>query len=198
MKYPESVEKLIQCFEAFPGIGIKSAERMAIFMLSKMSKEEALGFSKAIEEVVLDIKKCPKCGLFTDQDLCEVCSDDTRQKTIMIVENSKDVLAFEKVGIYKGQYHVLDGCISPLNGVGPDDINLESLFSRIKKDMITEIILALPSTISGEMTALYIKKMLEKSAVKVFRIGYGLPVGADIEYADEITLTKALEGKREI
>jgi recombination protein RecR len=198
MKYPDSVENLIKCFEMYPGIGPKTAQRLAFFTVSKMSKENAQRFSKSITDVIELIKNCDICGAITDQDICDVCSDEDRDNTIMVVENSKDIMAFEKTNVFKGKYHVLNGNISPLNGVGPDDINLSSLYDRIKKEKVEKVIIALSSTIPGEMTSQYIKKMLEEKEIVIYRIGYGLPAGADIEYADEITLTKALEGMKKI
>ncbi len=198
MKYPESIEKLIKCFEMYPGIGPKSAERMALFTISKLSEENVVKFSKSLIDVVTLIKECDNCGNITDHDLCEICTDESRDNTIMVVESSRDVISFEKTNIYKGRYHVLNGTISPINGVGPEDINISSLFLRVAKERTKEVILSLSSTISGEMTSLYIAKMLENESVEVNRIGYGLPAGADIGYLDEITLTKALEGKRKI
>lgn len=198
MKYPKSLENLIKCFESYPGIGPKTAERLAFHTISKMAKDKVGLFSDALKQAVEKVKDCDICGFITDEDICDVCQDDDRNKTLMIVENSKDVISFEKTGVYHGYYHVLNGLISPLNGIGPDDINLKSLLNRVKNEAINEVILALSSTISGEMTSLYIKKILENNNLIVYKIGYGLPAGADIEYADEITLTKALEGKTKI
>ncbi|MFA5542800.1 MAG: recombination mediator RecR [Bacilli bacterium] len=198
MKYPESIEKLIKCFEMYPGVGPKSAERMALFTISKLSEENVMRFSQSLIDVTTVIKECDNCGNITDHDLCDICLDESRENTIMVVESSRDVISFEKTNIYRGRYHVLNGTISPINGVGPEDININSLFTRISKEETKEIILSLSSTISGEMTSLYIAKMLENSGVEVNRIGYGLPAGADIGYLDEITLTKALEGKKKI
>ena len=198
MKYPSSLEHLIKCFAMYPGIGPKSAERLAFFTISKMSKDNVNLFSSALVEAINNIKECSECGAITDQDICEICEDVDRANSIMVVENSKDILSFEKTNVYRGKYHVLKGNISPLNGIGPDEINLASLIKRVDEDKVKEVIIALSSTIPGEMTALYISKMLEEKEVSVYRIGYGLPAGADIEYADEITLTKALEGKRKI
>ena len=182
----------------YPGIGPKTAERLAFFTISKVSLDNAKKFSEAIVEAMTNIKACRICSSLTELDVCDICLDEERIPEIMIVENSKDVISFEKMGGYRGKYHVLNGVISPLNGVGPDQINLDSLFSRIEKEHIKKIVIALSSTIAGEITSAYIKNMLRETDVSVYRIGYGLPVGADIEYADEITLKKALEGIKEI
>lgn len=198
MKFPESLEKLIESFEMYPGIGPKTAERLALFTVTKIAYEKVSAFSENLKNAVSDIKNCDICGSITDLDICLICSDDSRENKIMVVDNSKDIIAFEKTNAFKGKYHVLNGLISPLGGIGPEDINLSSLFNRVKKEKIAEIIVALPSNIAGEMTTTYIKKMLEKDECLVYRIGYGLPVGADIEYADEITLTKALEGIKKL
>lgn len=198
MKYPNSLEKLIKSFEAFPGVGPKTAERFTLFLLTKMAKEQALNLSKAIEEAINTLGKCKNCGFISESELCEICLDDDRVKSLMIVENSKDVLSFEKTGIFNGKYHVLGGLISPLSGVSPDDINLKNLVKRCLDENINEVIVSLSSTVSGELTSLYINKMFEETAISLYRIGYGLPVGAEVEYADEITLRKALEGKKKI
>jgi recombination protein RecR len=198
MKYPKSLETLIKCFEMYPGIGPKTAERLAFYTITKIDKTKAFLFSDALKEATELVKNCDICGFITDTDICDICQDEDRNHTLMIVENSKDVISFEKTNVYKGKYHVLNGLISPLNGVGPDDINIQTLINRIDNEKIKEVIISLSSTISGEMTAMYIKRILENKDVMVYRIGYGLPAGADIEYADEITLTKALEGKQKL
>lgn len=198
MKYPSSIDNLIKCFEMYPGIGPKTAERLAFFTITKMDQEKAYKFSDAIKNAIDNINGCSVCGVLTDQNVCEICLDEERTEKLMIVENSKDVISFEKLGIFRGKYHVLNGNISPLNGIGPNDLNINNLERRITNENIKIVIIALSSTISGEVTALYIKKLLEETDVEVYRIGYGLPVGADIEYTDEITLTKALEGMKKI
>lgn len=198
IKYPESLQKLIDSFKKYPGIGPKNAERLAFYTIMNLNKEDALLFSKNIDEAVKNIRKCSNCGMLTEDDICEICEDTERENKLMIVENVKDVMAFEKTKFYKGKYHILNGVISPLNGVSGDDLNLDYLLKRIEKENIKEIILATSSNLGGEMTAMYIKKILERSPVKVYRIGYGLPVGADIEYADDITLMRALDGKKEM
>ena len=197
-KYPESLSKLIESFKKYPGIGPKSAERLAFYTIQKLSKEDVQEFSNNLIEVITNIKKCNNCGMITDKDICDVCSDSDRENKLLIVESTKDAMAFEKTNNYNGKYHILNGVISPLNGIGAEELNLDYLIERVNKENINEVIIATSSTIDGEMTAMYIKKMLEEIKVKVYRIGYGLPVGADIEYADDITLTKALESKKEI
>lgn len=200
MKYPKSLQELISSFMLLPGVGPKTAERFAFHTILKMSEEEVKLFSERLIAAQKAIKKCEICGNLTDDIICDVCKDDTREKTIMVVESSKEVNVFEKTGEYKGKYHVLNGLISPINGVGPEKVNIVDLFDRIKKEKITKVIIATSANIPGEMTAMYIKNILgdqtkeEYKTVDVFRIGYGLPAGGDIEYADEITLIKALEG----
>ena len=196
MKYPASLEKLIKSFSKYPGIGPKTAERLAFYTISKMDKEDCYEFADAIKEATLNIKKCSICGLITDQDICPICADQDRTAELMVVEESKDVLSFESIGSYKGKYHVLGGVISPMNGIGPDDLNIDKLIKRIDDENIKDVIIALNANIPSETTALYIKNRLEGKNVNVYRIGYGLPVGANIEYIDEVTLSKALEGKK--
>lgn len=198
IKYPESLQNLIESFKKYPGIGPKNAERLAFHTIMNMKKEDALAFSQNILNGVNAIKKCSICGMITENDVCDICLDNDRENKLMIVENIRDVMAFEKTNFYKGKYHILHGVISPLNGVSGEDLGLDKFLTRIKEGNIKEIIISTSSSLDGEMTAMYIKKMLEKEAVNVYRIGYGLPVGADIEYADDITLMRALEGKKEM
>lgn len=198
IKYPESLQKLIDSFKKFPGIGPKNAERLAFYTIMNLKKEDATTFSNNILDSVNNIKKCSICGMITENDLCDICLDEDRENKLMIVEGVRDVMSFEKTNFYKGKYHILNGVISPLNGISGEDLKLDKLFERIQNEKIEEIVLATSSSMDGEMTAMYIKKLLEKSNVKIYRIGYGLPVGADIEYADDITLMRALEGKKEM
>lgn len=196
MKYPEALQRLIDSFQMFPSVGPKTAERLAFFAFSKLSNEELISFSRNLLTLKSDIHYCKNCGVLADREMCDICSDTTRDNKIIVVEGSKDVIVIEKTNQFKGRYHVLNGLISPMNGVSPDDINFKSLFERIENEQITEVVIATSATIEGEMTALYIKNSLEKLKVEVSRIGYGLPAGGDIEYADEITLIKALEGRK--
>ena len=198
MKYPDSLDKLIKSFSKYPGIGPKTAERLAFYTITKMSKDEVADFADSLKDAINNIKECEICGLITDKDICNICEDDTRSNELMIVEGSRDVLAFEHVGSYKGKYHILGGVISPLNGIGPDDLNINKLINRIKNESINDVIIALSANIPSETTAIYLKSILEEIGVNVYRIGYGLPVGASIEYLDEITLAKALEGKKKM
>jgi recombination protein RecR len=198
IKYPDNLQKLIDSFKKYPGIGPKNAERLAFYTIMNLKQEDAISFSENILNSINAIKKCDICGMITEDDICDICKDIDRENKLMIVEGVKDVMAFEKTNFYKGRYHVLKGVISPLNGVGAEDLKLDALIERIKKENIKEIILSTSSSLDGEMTAMYIKKLLEKEDVNVYRIGYGLPVGADIEYADDITLMRALESKKEM
>lgn len=198
VKYPDKLQKLIDSFKKYPGIGPKNAERLAFYTIMNLKKEDAILFSENIINSVNSIKKCSICGMITENDVCDICIDTEREKKMMIVESVRDVMAFEKTNFYKGKYHVLHGVISPLNGVSAEELNLDLIKKRIKEENIEEVVLSTSSSLDGEMTAMYIKKMLEKEIVNVYRIGYGLPVGADIEYADDITLMRALEGKKQM
>lgn len=193
MKYPQALQELIDSYKLLPGVGPKTAERYAFYTILKMSYEDVKGFSEHLTKAFNNIKKCSVCGNLTENDVCEICSDE-REPVIMVVESSKEVNVFEKTNEYKGKYHILNGLISPLNGIGPEDINVDSLFKRIETENIKKIIISTSANISGEMTAMYIKSALQDKDVEVFRIGYGLPAGGDIEYADEVTLIRALEG----
>ena len=198
MNYPKTIINIIECFKKFPGIGEKTAERMALATLNM--EEDALElFSKSLKNVKTKIKKCEKCGSLTENELCEICKDDKRNhETICVVEECKNVILFEKIGSYRGVYHVLEGLISPLEGINPEDIHIDKLIKRIKEEKIKEVILALKPSIEGETTALYISKMLEKEKVKVSKIAHGIPMGAEIEYIDPLTLEMAMEDRREI
>lgn len=198
MKYPNSLQALIDSFQRYPGVGPKTAERLAFFTVMKMSKEEVKKLSSNLIEVIEKIRPCKNCGNLTDIDICNICSDQTRDNIIMVVEGTKDLMVLEKTNQYNGKYFVLNGVISPLNGIGPDDLDFDKLLKRIDDEKIYEIIVATNATVEGEMTALYINNILKDKKINIYRIGYGLPAGADIEYADEITLMKALEGKKKM
>lgn len=197
VKYPEKLQKLIDSFKKYPGIGPKNAERLAFYTIMNLKKEDAILFSNNVVECVNGIRKCSNCGMITENDVCDICIDEDREPKLMIVESVRDVMAFEKTNFYKGKYHILHGVVSPLNGIGADELNLNVINERIKNENIKEVIISTSSNLDGEMTAMYLKKMLEKESVNVYRIGYGLPVGADIEYVDDITLMRALEGKKQ-
>lgn len=199
MNYPESITKLIESFTRLPGVGSKTAERLAFYVANKMTEQDVLNFAKALVSVKRELMKCPACGNLTDLNPCYVCRDTSRDRSmIAVVEENKDVIAIEKMKEYRGLYHVLNGVISPINGVGPQDINIASLFERLKNEEVQEVILATNTTIEGESTALYIAKLLEKSDLRVTRLARGLPIGGGLEYADEVTLLNALEGRREL
>ena len=196
--YSPSIEKLIESFEKLPSIGNKTAARLAFYILNA-SEEETNEFIKSIQEAKANLKYCSKCYNITDVDPCPICSNTTRNKDVIcVVEDVKDVVAMEKTHEFKGTYHVLHGSISPMNGVGPDDIKIKELLSRIMEGNIKEIILATNPKVEGEATAMYISKLVKPLGVKVTRIAHGIPVGGDLEYTDEITLSKALEGRIEL
>lgn len=199
MKYPKSLEELIECFKLLPGIGEKNAERLS-FAVLQFSEENSKKFSESIENVKTKIKKCSICNNYTEEsDICEVCSNESRDKsTICVVENVKDLILFEKSNAYKGMYHVLEGLISPLEGVNPEDIKINQLIKRIKDENIKEVILALNLSMEGETTSLYILKLLEGTGVSVTKIAAGIPVGADMEYLDSLTIQRALEGRNKL
>ena len=198
MNYPKTILNIIECFKKFPGIGEKTAERMALSTLD-MDEETLQLFSESLKKSKTNIKKCEKCGSLTESKLCEICEDKTRNhELICVVEECKNVILFEKIGSYRGVYHVLEGLISPLEGINPEDIHIDKLIKRIKEEKIKEVILALKPSIEGETTALYISKMLEKEKVKVSKIAHGIPMGAEIEYLDPLTLEMAMEDRREI
>lgn len=197
MIYPESLEKLINYYKKLPGIGEKNAERLALATLN--FKEEDLDkFSESLKNIK-KIHKCSICGHLTENEICNICSDPSRNKNLIcVIEDYKSVFSFEKAGNYKGVYHVLNGLISPADNIGPDNINLSSLVKRVEESEKPELILALKSTIEGETTTLYIKKIFEKKNVLISRLSYGIPMGAEIDYLDIITLDKALEDRKKI
>ncbi len=194
--YPIAIEKLIEEFAKLPGIGHKTAQRLTLFVLN-LPKEEVKEFSDALVKARGTIRFCSVCGNYTDREICSICSNPNRDKTtICVVEEAKDIIFFERIKEYNGVYHVLHGSISPLHGRGPDDINLKSLISRTKDTK--EVIVATNPNVQGEATAMYISKILKPLGVKVTRIAHGVPVGGDLEYVDEITILKALEGRKEL
>jgi recombination protein RecR len=193
----ESIEKLIEEFSRFPGIGKKTAQRMAFFVL-KQRKEEAQALSQAILDVKNKVSYCSVCFNITEDDPCSVCKDVKRDKSIVcVVEEANDVAALEKTNQYKGLYHVLGGVLSPLDGIGPEDLKVKELLSRLKKKEIKEVIIATNPSTEGEATAIYLSKLIKPLGVKVTRIARGLPAGGDLEYADQTTLANALEGRVE-
>lgn len=192
------VQKLIEEFEKLPGIGRKTAQRLAFHVLS-LSEDRVIGFARALVEAKRKIKDCSVCHNLTDTDPCRICSSEKRDPSVIcVVQNSRDVVAMERVREYKGLYHVLNGLISPLDGTGPDDINIKSLIRRLANEKVSEVILATSPTVEGEATAVYLSKLLKPIGVKTTRIAQGISVGGDLEYADEVTLYKSLEGRREI
>ncbi len=195
---PVALEKLIEQFEKFPGIGRKTAQKMAFFVLSE-TKAEAEEFASAIITAHEKIKRCRICMNLTDEEECKICKNTSRNKKIIcVVEDTRDLLAFERSHEFTGVYHILGGLISPLDGIGPGDLFVKQLLDRIKTDDPEEIIMATNPTVEGEATALYLSRIIKPLGVKVTRLAYGIPVGSDLEYADDVTLYRALEGRREI
>ena len=187
---------LIEQFERLPGIGHKSAQKLAFHILN-MTDEQAKRFADTIMLAHEKIHRCSVCCDLTDSDICNICVDDKRDRTtICVVENSKDVIAIERTREYNGMYHVLHGSISPMTGIGPDEITIKELLNRLNNDEVQEIIMATNPTVEGEATAMYISRLIKPLGIKVSRLAYGVPVGADLEYADEITLTRAIEGRQ--
>ncbi|MCC5909545.1 MAG: recombination protein RecR [Clostridiaceae bacterium] len=196
--YSTPIAKLIEEFTKLPGIGRKTAQRLAFHVIS-IPKEEAEMLSEAIVDAKNSIKYCNICTNLTDKDVCNICSDTKRDEaTICVVEDPRDVVAMERTKEFKGYYHVLHGVISPLEGIGPEEIRIKELLTRISSHDVNEVVLATNPNIEGEATAMYISKLLKPMGIKVSRIAYGIPVGGDLEYADEVTLSKALEGRKEL
>lgn len=195
MIYPTGIKNLIESFKNLPGIGDKTAERLT-FALVNFDKNLLTDFANAIIDVRDNINRCEVCNNLCEGTVCNICSSDNRDNdVIFVVENAKDIILFEKIGIYNGLYHVLDGLISPLDGINPEDININSLIERVKNNKIKEIILALKPSVEGETTMQYIKKILESYNVKISRIASGIPLGAEMEYIDSMTLEIALEDR---
>lgn len=198
MIYPKKLENLIESYKKLPTIGEKSAERLALATLD-MSDEEINNFSESLIIAKNGLKKCEICGNLSDNDICEICSSENRNKNIIcVIEDYKSVFSFEKVGNYKGTYHVLNGLISPKDDIGIEDINLASLIKRVKSLEKPELILALKSSMEGETTTLYIKKIFEKENVVISRLSYGIPMGAELDYLDVVTLDRALNDRKTI
>ena len=196
--YSPSIEKLIESFEKLPSIGNKTAARLTFYILDR-PEEEVKEFVDAIINAKKNLKYCSKCFNISDTDPCEICSNPRRDQSIIcVVEDVKDVVAMERTHEFNGLYHVLHGSISPMNGVGPDDIKIKELLSRLMDGTVKELILATNPRVEGEATAMYISKLVKPMGIKVTRIAHGIPVGGDLEYTDEVTLSKALEGRREL
>lgn len=197
--YTAGIEALIEQFAQLPGIGRKSAERIAFYILDSMTEQEAENMSKTIFSAKKSVIFCSECQNLTDSSPCPVCSSDRRNRSVIcVVEEPKDVSAIEKSGRYDGLYHVLHGAISPIDDISPEDIKIKELLERLSDGTVTEVIMATNPTVNGTATAVYIQRLLKPMGIKVTRIAHGLPVGSDIEYADELTISKALEGRTEM
>lgn len=195
--YSSHISKLIEELSKLPGVGAKSAQRLAFHIIG-MSSEQVESLSSAIKDAKGNVNYCKECFTLTDGELCPICANEKRDhKTIMVVENTRDLAAYEKTGKYEGVYHVLHGAISPMLGIGPADIKLKELIKRLEGD-INEVIIATNSTLEGETTAMYIAKLVKPTGIEVSRIASGVPVGGDLEYIDEVTLLRALEGRRSL
>ena len=197
--YPAPLARLITEFSKLPGVGAKTAQRLAYYVLS-MPEDDALGLSEAIAVARRELVFCPVCGNLTDVEPCIICADEERDRSIFcVVETPREVTVIERMREYKGLYHVLHGVIAPMSGIGPEDINLESLIVRLtKSDEVKEVIVATNPNIEGEATAMYIAKLIKPAGIKVTRIAHGVPIGGDLEYTDDVTLAKAIEGRREL
>lgn len=199
MNYPNSLNNLVESFKKLPGIGEKTAERLSFSIVNDFKSEDVELFSKSLKDVKEKLKKCERCGNLTEDTLCEICKDKKRNNnTLCVVEDTKNIILFERISVFKGVYHVLGNLISPLNGVGPEDINIEKLLERVKKEEIKEVVIAIKPTIEGETTSLYITKMLEDMEVVVSKIAHGIPVGTDMEYLDPLTLEMAMLDRKKI
>jgi len=197
-KYPSSLENLIECFSKLPSVGKKTAERFALYTFFHMDEVDITDFFNALLSIKKDIHICPSCGNMTEDSLCSICQDNTRNhRQVLVVETIKDLITIERVNEFKGIYHVLNGAISFSKGIGINDLNIESLTKKVKNKEIDELILATNATIEGETTARYLYELYRNDDVKITRIAHGLPVGSDLSYADEMTILKAFEGRRE-
>ena len=198
MQYPEPIARLMDSYMKLPGIGAKTAARLAFFSM-EMPEEEVMNFANALISCTRDLTMCSVCGNITQEDPCEICQDASRDRIkILVVEDSRDVMSLERMKEYKGLYHVLHGVLSPMEGTGPDDINVASLIQRLQDPTVEEVIIATNATAEGEATAMYLSRLIKPAGIKVTRLAHGLAVGSDIEYADEMTLFKAIEGRREL
>lgn len=198
MKYPKALEDLIDCFNRLPSVGKKSAERFALYCLMHLEESELIDFSNALLSVSKDIHICTECGNISESDVCSICKDAHRNhRQVLVVENVKDLFTIEKINDYQGIYHVLNGAISFSKGIGIEDLNINPLIEKVKNQTVDEVILATNATLEGETTARYIKELLSEYPTKITRIAHGLPVGGDLSYADEMTVLKAFEGRRE-
>ncbi|MCY3067668.1 recombination protein RecR [Aerococcus loyolae] len=198
MQYPEPIARLIDSFKKLPGIGAKTAARLAFFVLD-MDQADVNDFAEALHRVKQEMTTCSVCGNVTQEDPCLICRDDDRDGSVlMVVEEARDVMAMERMQNYHGKYHVLHGVLSPMDGTGPDDLNIRSLLQRLQDTQIKEVIIATNATAEGEATATYLARLIKPAQIKVSRIAYGLSVGSDIEYADEMTLMRALDGRQEL
>ena len=196
--YPKSLRNLIECFKKLPSVGEKSAERMALSVM-EMKEEQVSLFSESLIDVKTKIKRCNICNNFTEEDICEICSDSGRNnEVICVVESPKNIVLFEKIGSFSGKYHVLNGLISPLDGITPEDINIKTLISRVEEEKIKEIIIAVKPSIEGETTALYISKLFKNYPILITKIAHGVPIGTDMEYIDTLTLEMALEDRKQV
>ncbi|MDF2670520.1 MAG: recR [Paenibacillus sp.] len=198
MYYPEPIAKLIDAFTRLPGVGPKTAGRLAFHVL-RMKEEDVLDFAKSLVSVKRNLHYCSVCCNITDVDPCRICQDKSRDASIIcVVQEPKDLVALERMREFQGYYHVLHGAISPMEGIGPDEIRMAELLKRLGDDQVQELILATNPNLEGEATAMYLSRLVKPFGIKVTRIAHGLPVGGDLEYADEVTLSKALEGRREL
>ena len=198
MHYPEPIAKLIESFMKLPGIGQKTAARLAFFCMD-MEEDEVVKFANALISTKRDLHYCSVCGNITESDPCVICQDQSRDKTsVLVVENPRDIMSMEKIREFNGLYHVLHGVLSPMEGTGPEDLNIPGLIKRLQNEEMNEVIIATNATAEGEATAMYLSRLIKPAGIKVTRLAYGLAVGSDIEYADEMTLFRAIDGRREL
>lgn len=198
MQYPAPLAKLMNSFTKLPGIGSKTAARLAFYILD-MDERDVTQFAQALINVKRDLMYCQVCGNISDTPVCSICSDETRdQSQVLVVEDARDVMSLERMQEYKGLYHVLHGVLSPMEGTGPEDLNIAGLIKRLQDETIKEVIIATNATAEGEATAMYLARLIKPAGISVTRLAHGLSVGSDIEYADEMTLFRAIEGRREL